>query len=314
MVRVNALALAVAVGVALGLGAWTLLALVPRFGAPRLARRLAPYLGDVSPAARELAAARPSEPATLALGLMSPVVDRARRIVSALLGGDESVRRRLRQAGAATSVERYRSRQLVFAAVGAAVGLAIVLVASRSTPMPAVLQLAAVVVAGAIGLLAPEQLLAGAARRRQARIADELATVLDFLALALAAGEGATDAVRRVARTGTGELARELARVVADANAGVPLAVALTRCADAIDLPAFTRAVDQLVGALERGSPLAEVLRAQAADVRDDAKRRLLESAGRKEVAMLVPLVFLILPVTIAFALAPATLVLELGF
>jgi len=57
-----------------------------------------------------------------------------------------------------------------------------------------------------------------------------------------------------------------------------------------------------------------EVLRAQAQDSRDDAKRQLLESAGRKEVAMLVPLVFLILPVTVVFALFPATLVLELGF
>jgi len=55
------------------------------------------------------------------------------------------------------------------------------------------------------------------------------------------------------------------------------------------------------------------VLRAQAADVRVEATRQLMESAGRKEVAMLVPLVFLILPVTIAFALAPAVLVLQVG-
>jgi tight adherence protein C len=40
--------------------------------------------------------------------------------------------------------------------------------------------------------------------------------------------------------------------------------------------------------ALERGTPLAEVLRAQAADVREAGKRRLLESGGRKEIAMMV--------------------------
>ena len=79
-------------------------------------------------------------------------------------------------------------------------------------------------------------------------------------------------------------------------------------------LPALSRVVEQLVTALDRGSPLVEVLRAQAQDSRDDAKRQLIESAGRKEVAMLVPLVFLILPVTVMFALFPATLVLELGF
>jgi tight adherence protein C len=57
-----------------------------------------------------------------------------------------------------------------------------------------------------------------------------------------------------------------------------------------------------------------EVLRAQAQDSRDDAKRQLLESAGRKEVAMLVPLVFLILPVTVLFAIFPGVMVLQLGF
>ncbi|TPX05108.1 type II secretion system F family protein, partial [Schumannella luteola] len=120
--------------------------------------------------------------------------------------------------------------------------------------------------------------------------------------------------LRRVSRVGSGELARELAQVIAEVEVGVALSDALTRCAAALELPALTRAVEQLTTALDRGSPLVEVLRAQAQDSRDVAKRQLLEAAGRKEVAMLVPLVFLILPVTVAFALFPATLVLQLGF
>ena len=43
---------------------------------------------------------------------------------------------------------------------------------------------------------------------------------------------------------------------------------------------------------LERGTPLTEVLRAQAADVREAGKRRLLEAGGRKESAMMVAVVF----------------------
>jgi tight adherence protein C len=88
----------------------------------------------------------------------------------------------------------------------------------------------------------------------------------------------------------------------------------MRQCATTIGLPPLTRTVDQLIGALERGTPLVEVFRAQARDSREDVKRTLLEAAGRKEVAMLLPLVFLILPVTIAFALMPAALVLDLGF
>jgi tight adherence protein C len=71
--------------------------------------------------------------------------------------------------------------------------------------------------------------------------------------------------------------------------------------------------VEQIVGALERGTPLADVLRAQAQDARDDAKRQLLEVAGHKEVAMLFPLVFGVLPVTIAFAIFPGLVVIQLG-
>ncbi len=137
--------------------------------------------------------------------------------------------------------------------------------------------------------------------------------MLEFLTLSLSAGEGILDALRRVSRISRGELSRELASVTADVATGMPLADTLLRLSDALELPPFTRCVEQIAGALERGTPLVEVLRAQAQDVRDDAKRELLEVAGKKEVAMLVPLVFLILPVTIVFAVFPATLVLRMG-
>jgi tight adherence protein C len=60
--------------------------------------------------------------------------------------------------------------------------------------------------------------------------------------------------------------------------------------------------------AIERGTPLADVLRAQAVDVREAGKRALLEAGGRKEIAMIVPVVFLVLPVTVLFALFPGFL------
>jgi pilus assembly protein TadC len=117
--------------------------------------------------------------------------------------------------------------------------------------------------------------------------------------LGLAAGEGLLDALRRVARVGSGELAGELGRVVADVGTGIPVIRAFDDLARRLAMPPVSRLVDQLAGSLERGTPLAEVLRAQAQDAREVAKRELLESAGRKEVGMLVPLVFLILPLTI---------------
>lgn len=315
MVRVNpTLGMAVALGVLLGLGLWTLVALLPRMGASRLAERIAPYVLDVSAEARELRARRGGEPGSLIAELLGPILGRLGRSVTTLLGGDETVERRLRQSGSPLSVAAFRARQLMWAAVGAAAGILVALALAHSAAVspPVVAVLAAV--AAASGLLLPEQLLARQARSRMRRIADELPTVLEFLSLALSAGETVRDALRRVARIGSGDLAEELGRVMADVEVGVPLTEALQRCAATLELPAFSRVVEQLATALERGSPLVEVLRAQAQDSRDDAKRQLLESAGRKEVAMLVPLVFLILPVTVLFAIFPGVMVLQLGF
>jgi tight adherence protein C len=69
--------------------------------------------------------------------------------------------------------------------------------------------------------------------------------------------------------------------------------------------PEVERFVDALVLAMERGTPLADLLRAQAADARAAQARRLMESAGRKDVSMLIPVVFLILPTVVLIALFP---------
>jgi tight adherence protein C len=315
VVRVTPLiALAVPVGVTLGLGLWTLLGLVPRVGATRLAARVAPYIADVSPEAREFLDRRPAEPLPFVGGLLAPAGRRIRSALVAVFGGDDSVERRLRQAGWTLTVEALRGRQLLGGVAGAGVGILFAVAIARSSAVSPLLLGVIVAVCAAIGVLLPDQVLSRAARARRDRIAAELPTVLEFLTLSLSAGEAVLDALRRVARAGNGDLAREIAVVVAQVNAGVPLAVALERCADEIQLPALSRTVDQLVGALDRGTPLVDVLRAQAQDSRDDAKRSLLEAAGKKEIAMLVPLVFLILPVTVAFAIFPGILVLQLGF
>ena len=64
--------------------------------------------------------------------------------------------------------------------------------------------------------------------------------------------------------------------------------------------------------AVERGTPLADVLHAQAADVREAGRRELIESAARREVLMMVPVVFLVLPVTVLFAFWPGVVGLSL--
>src|SRR5439155_25076329 len=109
----------------------------------------------------------------------------------------------------------------------------------------------------------------------------------------------------RVCRLTRGELASDLSDALARARAGTPLVDSLERLRNSTGLDPLARFIDGMIVAIERGTPLAEVLRAQAADVREAGKRALLEAGGRREIAMMLPVVFLILPVTVLFALFP---------
>lgn len=301
-------------GAVLGTGLWALVSMVPRLSRPRLIHRVAPYLIDVSAGARELLARRPADPLPLLGALFTPLFTRGRILLGHALGGASSIRVRLRQAGSAETVEAFRSRQLVYAICGVGVGVLADFALSRVREQPLPLQLGVVILGAAAGILVPDRALQHRARARLQRMTSELPTVLEFLTLSLSAGEGILDALRRVARIGRGELATELFTVVTAVNTGLPLAPSLTALADGVRLSALSRCVEQITGALERGTPLADVLRAQAQDARDEAKRQLLETAGKKEVAMMVPLVFLILPMTIVFAIFPGIFVLQFGF
>ena len=303
------LAWTVALGVAFGGGSALIVAAAPPLARPSLAARIAPQLVDLSAEARTVVVRRRRSEGTAVRSLWA----RGRAAIDGWIGGHERVRALLRRAGSGVDIDGYRSQQLFAllggAAFGAIAGAALVASASISAIAAVILP-----VAGAAGgVVLRERMLGLSATKRTARIAHELPTMLAFLALSLAAGEGIHDALRRLARVGRGELSREIASVMNEVASGVPLATALGQLSRELTVPALTRAVDQLVSALDRGAPLADVLRAQAQDCREEAKRGLLESAGRKEIAMLVPLVFLILPFTVLVAVFPGLVVLQAG-
>jgi tight adherence protein C len=299
-------ALAVVLGGALGFGVCLLLSLAPRWGAPTLARRIAPYLRDIT------------DPRGLTPAHAVPVVDprslwnAAAGRVGRALGGSLSIERRLRQAGRVTDAASFRARQLGWAVAGvAAGGVAVVLLVLGGRASGALVLLPPLIGLAAAALC--DLALSRAATARIARIEDELPTVLEFLALCLSAGEGILDSLRRVSQVGAGELTGELRGIVLAVGTGSSLSESLTAMSTRLQIPALSRAIDQLVAAIDRGAPLSHVLHSQALDAREEAKRRLIERAGRKEIYMLVPLVFLILPLSILFAVFPGIFMLRLG-
>lgn len=277
-----------------------------------LEQRLGPYLRTRGTSAL-LRTDAPRGPWGTLERLVAPFLADGVRLVARIGSPTAELRHRLVRAGRTETVEQFRAQQVVGGAVGLAVGLlaAVVLAATRGGALVPLVAL--VVVVGFLGALAPDWYLGRQVAQREARLLAEMPTVTELLALAVSAGEGATGALERVVRQTRGELADELARTLAEARAGAPLTAALQTLADRTGLPALARFAEGVAVAVERGSPLAEVLRAQAQDVREEGRRALMQTGGRKEVLMMVPVVFLILPVTVLFAVFPSVVVLRVG-
>lgn len=296
----------VGLGVVAGTGLFLAATGTPLSRRPRLDARLAPYLRD-APRPSRLLTERPAlTPFPTFERLLSPVMGDLTRAVERWVGGLTSVRRRLEQLGSDMSVEQFRAEQVLWGGFGlaGAFGLLLLSVVGGSVPSP----VPALVLAGLatlFGVLGRDRHLTKQVARREQRMLEEFPTIAELLALAVTAGEGPVGALERVTRISAGELSRELGRALADARAGASLVQALEGIASRTSLAPLARFVDGVAVAVERGTPLAEVLRAQAVDVREAGKRQLLESAGRREIGMMIPVVFFVLPVTVMFALFP---------
>jgi tight adherence protein C len=278
---------------------------------PQLALRVLPYVRDLPPLDAPGPRAAPA-PTSAAVGVFGPLLRSAADGVERVLGGATSVRRRLERAGIDKTVPEFRVEQVVWGLVAFAAAAALALLRMLSHPGSVVLWLLACAIAFVSGVLARDTHLTSQVRRRERQILAEFPTIAELLALAVAAGESPVMALDRVVRRSGGELSRELGRVLAAIRTGEPVSTAFDAMAATSGLPIVSRFAQGVAVAVERGTPLADVLHAQAADVREAGRRELIETAARKEVLMMVPVVFLVLPVTVLFAFWPGVVGLSL--
>ena len=256
----------------------------PRQRRPRLAARLDPYLRGLQPERTRLLTAGepPLTPLPALERLLRPLLQEGARVVERWLGGSAAVARRLREAGAAADLGRFRAEQVLWGLIGfvAAVALALAMPALAGRPVSAVALVGGAVLGVVGGVLGRDWWLGRQVARRQVRMLRELPTVADLLCLAVTAGEGPRAALERAVTRSRGELSRELGVVLADLRAGEPFVTAMERLAVRAPMPPVVRFVDGLVVAVERGTPLGDVLRAQgrrrprAAQARPDRGRR----------------------------------------
>lgn len=298
----------VGIGLLGGLGLVMILSSLTRRRITLLAR-VSPY---VRPSVRVSRLLLDTRNRSLGERIVAPIARDLGRAFESIGSTAASVERRLRQAGSGASVEQFRVEQVLWSALGTAAGIIVALgvIARGNSPVLAILVVALAALAGA---LARDSALTSAATRRQTQIAQELPDAADLVALAVGAGEPPIKALERIARISSGAISTEIGDLVARVHTGASLSAGLSEMAATSGSPELSRMAEALVVAIERGTPLAEVLRDQARDTRENARQRLMEVGGTKEILMMTPVVFLILPVTVAFALFPGIVTLEIG-
>lgn len=299
-------------GTGLGLGLWLTIIRLPFLRPRTFAERIAPQLRAGSPGSRLLTATDVTPFGPLER-IFRPVLRDVAAKLDRINPAASALSRRLERSGKPTTILEFRSEQLIYSGAGLLAGgaVAVWLALNGRTSVPGV---AAITLAsGLAGYLLRDYLLTRAVSRREARMLAEFPSLAEMMALAVGAGESAGGALERITRTAHGELAGEFERVLAETRSGIPLLTALGRLSNRTRLAPLSRFIDGICVAIERGTPLADVMRAQAQDVRDLAKRELMEEAGKKEIAMMVPLVFGVLPLTVLFAVFPGLSLLKLG-
>ena len=311
----SALIWAALLGLTLGAGLLLILVTQPVGWRPSLEQRVEPQLRHHIPASRLLEEERAGASPWGAWGrILDPVVQAGVGWVQRISPGGVALDRKLAAAGLAVTSTDFRAQQVLSAAAGAAVAAVLALSLTVTGRVPVITGVALVIAGGMAGFLLREQLLSLRVRRRREAILSEFPSVAELFALSVGAGESAAGALERIAGTARGELAGEFRITLADMRAGASLSAALKAMGRRVQLAPVERFIGGVLIALDRGTPLADVLRAQAQDVREMGRRELMEAAGRKEIQMMVPLVFGILPLTVIFAVFPGISLMRLGF
>lgn len=143
-------------------------------------------------------------------------------------------------------------------------------------------------------------------QERRNRIESEFPAIVEMLTLAIAAGETPIGAFARIADRSDAFLAQEFSDVVRQVRTGRPFHEALDEMARSLKSPSIRRFIDALVMALVRGAPIVEVLHRHVAEARINQRNLVMDKAGKAETTMMIPIVFLILPISVLFALWPS--------
>lgn len=151
-------------------------------------------------------------------------------------------------------------------------------------------------------------------KKRLQQVLFELPDFLELFSVALSSGEGIYASLKRVVPRIGGLLGKELSAALRAIEFGSDIESEFTLLAQRLPQQQIAETCNKVVISMRRGTPLALMLAQQADSVRQEVINELTKSAGKNETRMLIPLVFLILPVTILFAIYPSLQLLNINY
>jgi tight adherence protein C len=148
--------------------------------------------------------------------------------------------------------------------------------------------------------------------KRREIIESEFPALIELLTLAIGAGESPSVAVKRIAGRATGALPSEFQQITKEIENGKSFTFALDSLSRKAKSPVVRRFADLMAIAISRGTPLVETLTHSVREARSAERIKMLNIAAKAEISMMIPVVFLILPISILFAMFPSMASLDL--
>ena len=204
--------------------------------------------------------------------------------------------------GSQVAYEEFRYLQLLYTSISALFVFTLTSVSHKSIVATSLLSISI----AAATYLYIERTLTVAVKKQRSAIEAEFPAIIEMLTLAISAGESPLSAFKRIAENSHGYLSVRFRLVIARVHQGVPFHSALDLMGRDLNSPLLRKFIDSMVNAMVRGAPVAEVLTRHAQEARDHQRNRVLAAAGKAEISMMIPVVFLILPISILFALWPS--------
>lgn len=141
---------------------------------------------------------------------------------------------------------------------------------------------------------------------KQEKLNEELVNILQMLSIMISAGESPMMAMKYVTHRSNGVIPNLIKQSFIKYEGGQNLAQTMDFIAIATSSPQVRRLTNAIQISIERGTPILDVLHNQVQGLNKQINISLLKKSGKSEIALLIPVVFLILPVSISFAIWPS--------